>query len=447
MPDTTATKPPVEPPAQEVQPVSSHAMDRPMRDTSSGHPMEPPRRHSHGGLKIAGVVALLIALAVAGEGIWQRDASERKLVSWTDAQAIPTVATVRPVAEETTEPLVLPGDINAWYEAPIYARVDGYLKTWYTDIGAQVKAGQVLAVIDTPDLDQRLDQAQHDLASAVANWKLAEVTARRWSGLLKSGSVSQQSVDEKVAEAVALKAKVAAAQANVDRLDALESFKRLTAPFDGVVTARRTDIGALINAGSARGPELFAVADLHKMRVYVRVPQSYSAKITRGMHATLKLPQYPGRVFDATVLTTSNAINPQSRTVLVELVAENLDHKLWPGTYAGVTFHIPPDPHVLQIPASALIFQSEGLQVAVLGADNKVQIRSVTVGRNYGTRVEILSGLTPDDRVIDSPPDSIEAGEVVHPAAENAAIASDTAKAPAKEATANPNGGKPAQAQ
>ena len=398
--------------------------------------MDPEPRRSRTGLKLAGAAALLVAAAVAANGIWQRDSSDRKLAEWTDAQAIPTVAVVRPEPETKVQPLVLPGDIDAWYEAPIYARVPGYLKMWYTDIGANVKAGQVLGEIDTPDLDQQLDQARHDLASAIANWKLAEVTARRWTGLLKSGSVSQQSVDEKKADSVALQAKVEAARANVDRLDALESFKKLTAPFDGVVTARKTDIGALINVGSGVGPELFAVADLHQMRVYVRVPQSFSSQIAVGMKATLTMPQYPDKAFPATVLTTSNAINPQSRTVLVELVAANPDRKLWPGTFASVHFELPSNDKILEIPASALLFQSEGLQVAVLGPDNKVEIRSVRVGRNFGTKVEILSGLTASDRVIDSPPDSIIAGQVVHPEEENPTLTRDTGEVPAKKPAA-----------
>jgi RND family efflux transporter MFP subunit len=394
--------------------------------------MDPMPRRSRAGLKLAGVAALVAALAVAVNGIWHREQNERQLAQWTDAQAIPTVAIVRPQPETKAEPLELPGDVDAWYEAPIYARVPGYLKMWYTDIGAVVKAGQVLAEIDTPDLDQQLDQAKHDLASAVANWKLAEVTAKRWKSLLSSGSVSQQSVDEKVADAAALKAKVGAAQANVDRLNALEGFKKLTAPFDGVVTARKTDIGALINVGSGTGPELFAVADIHKMRIYVRVPQSFSAQISVGMKATLRLPQYPNETFPAKVLTTASGINPKSRTLLVELEADNPDRKLWPGTFANVSFELPADPKVVQIPASALLFQQEGLQVAVLGPDDKVEIRSVRVGRNFGTTVEVLSGLSINDRVIDSPPDSIVAGQKVHPVEENAAIARDTGEAPAK---------------
>ncbi len=416
-----------------------------MRDTSE-QSLDPAPRRSHTGLKLAGVTALIIALAVAGFGIWQRNDHERKLATWTDAQAVPTVAIVRPQPETKAQTLTLPGNVDAWFEAPIYARVPGYLQMWYKDIGARVKAGELLGVIDTPDLDEQLHQAKADLNSAQANLALAEVTAKRWKALLSSSAVSQQSVDEKVADAVALKAKVAAAQANVDRLNALESFKRLVAPFDGVVTARKTDIGDLINVGASSRPALFAVADIHAMRVYVRVPQAFSARIAVGMKANLRLPQYPDQTFSATVLTTSNAINRESRTVLVELVAENPDGKLWPGTYADVSFDLPADTKIVQIPASALLFQSEGLQVAVLGPENKVEIRSVRVGRNFGTMVEVLSGVSAGDRVIDSPPDSIVAGQLVHPEEQNPNIARDTGEVPAKP-TAAARGDQPAAGQ
>ncbi len=408
-----------------------------MRDTSD-QPIDPTPRRSHAGLKLVGILALIVAAGVAANGIWQRRESDHKLAEWTDAQAIPTVAIVSPQPETKMQPLVLPGDIDAWFEAPIYARVPGYLKMWYKDIGAKVKTGEVLADIDTPDLDQQLLQAKQDLAMAVANYKLADVTAKRWKALLSSSSVSRQSVDEKEADAVAQQAKVAAAQAAVGRLEAMETFKKIVAPFDGVVTARRTDVGALINVGSGSGPELFAVADLHQMRIYVKVPQSFSAQINVGQKASLSLPQYPNRTFPAAVLTTSNAINTQSRTVLVELVADNKEGLLWPGTFANVSFDLPADSQVLEIPASALLFQSEGLQVAVLGPDNKVTIKPVRVGRNFGTMVEILSGIEPTDKVIDSPPDSIIDGQVVHPEAQNLAITRDTGVQPAKPPAAQP---------
>lgn len=416
-----------------------------MRDISE-QPLDPAPRRSRAGLKLAGAAAVVIAVAVAGFGIWQRDRDERKLAAWTDAQTVPTVAIVTPQPETKAQSLTLPGNVDAWYEAPIYARVPGYLQMWYKDIGAKVKTGDLLGVIDTPDLDEQLRQAKADFNSAQANLTLAEVTAKRWQALLSSASVSRQSVDEKVADAAALKAKVAAAQANVDRLDALEGFKRLVAPFDGVVTARKTDIGDLINVGATSGPELFKVADLHAMRVYVRVPQTFSARIAVGMKATLKLPQYPDRTFDASVLTTSNAINPESLTVLVELVAANEDGKLWPGTFADVSFDLPADTKVVQIPASALLFQSEGLQVAVLDPGNKVAIRPVQVGRNFGTMVEVLSGVSATDKVIDSPPDSIVAGEVVRPKAQNPDISRDTGAAAAKPPTVEPNASQKAAA-
>lgn len=404
-----------------------------MRDTSE-QPLDPasPRR-ARAGLKLAGLAVVLVAAAIAANGIWERSQSDRTLAEWTAAQAIPTVAIVRPQPEAAVKPLVLPGDVDAWFQAPIYARVPGYLKIWYTDIGAIVKAGQVLAEIDAPDLDQEYNQAKHDLNSRIADWKLAEVTAKRWKALLPTASVSQQSVDVAVADAVAKKAKVAAAQANVDRLAALEGFKQLVAPFDGVVTARKTDIGALINVGAGTDSEreLFAVSDIHAMRVWVRVPQAFSAQIKVGMKAKLALPQYPDRTFEATVLTTATGINIQSRTLLVELVSENPDHLLWPGTFANVSFELPADSKIVLIPASALLFQSEGLQVAVLGADDKVEIRSVRVGRNFGTMVEVLSGVTAADKVIDSPPDSIVAGQPVHPVEQNLALTRDTAKSPA----------------
>ncbi len=358
-------------------------------------------------------------------GIVQRHNSKREFAQWTDAQAIPTVTIVHPQPETQAQSLELPGDVGAWYQALIYARSSGYLKVWYKDIGAHVKRYDLLGEIDTPDLDQQFLRAKADLNAAIANETLAEVTAGRWQALLPSAAVSRQSVDEKVADAAALRAKVAAAHADVARLEALERFKKLTAPFDGVVTARKTDIGMLINAGVGPWPALFAVADIHAMRIYVRVPQSLSPQVKPGIKATLTLPQYPDQTFRATVLTTANAIDTTSRTVLVELIADNNDGRLWPGAYAGVTFDLPADAKIVQIPASALLFQSEGLQVAVLGPGDRVQIKSIQVGRNFGTTVQILSGLSIDDKVIDNPADAIFAGEHVLPARATPAITSD----------------------
>jgi RND family efflux transporter MFP subunit len=297
---------------------------------------------------------------------------------------------------------------------------------WYKDIGARVKAGEQLAVIDTPDLDQQLTQAKSDLASVQANATLADLTAKRWKSLLASQSVSQQTVDEKVGDAAAKNALVAASQANVDRLQALENFKYITAPFGGVVTARETDIGALINAGSGSGVELFKVADMHQMRVYVRVPQAFTAQLHPGLVADLKLAQYPHQVFKATLETTSNAISKESRTVLAELMADNGEGKLWPGTFAEVHFQLPPDADVYRIPTSALVFRQDGLEVATVGPGDKALLKSITPGRDLGTEIEVRSGLDPTDRVIDNPPDSLSVGDAVQfadeaPSAPNAA--------------------------
>ena len=408
------------------------------RDTTADHDGKPPRKR-HRLLATLLIVVLTVAVGSGVLGILSRRHSEAKLATWTRAQAIPTVNIVAPARGTKEQELILPGDIEAYYEAPIYARVPGYLKMWYQDIGAHVKAGQELAVIDTPDLDQQLVQAKNDLASVKANAELAELTAKRWKSLLSSQSVSQQTADEKSGDAAAKKALVAASQANVDRLQALENFKHLTAPFDGVVTARETDIGALINAGSGSGVEMFKVADIHEMRVYVRVPQAYAGQLHPGLAAALKLAQYPHDVFAAKLETMSNAISKESRTVLVELLAGNSDGKLWPGTFAEVHFKLPPDPDVYRLPTSALLFRQHGLEVATVGAGDKVTLKPVTAGRDLGTEIEVLSGIEPSDRVIDNPPDSLSTGDLVKVAP---SVAADMA--PTVPETATVAGGKPA---
>ena len=385
-----------------------------------------PRRR--GRLMLWGVGALTAAVALAAYGITDRGYSEDRLVQLTDQEAIPTVALIHPVRGVTGQQLVLPGTIDAYFQAPIYARVSGYLKMWYKDIGARVTAGELLATIETPDLDQELAQAKANLGVAQANYQLARLTATRWQRLLKSDAVSAQTVDVKLGDATARQAAVTGAEANVSRLEALESFKRIIAPFDGVITARQTDVGALINAGSGVGPELFSVADVHKMRVYVRVPQAESADITPGMNATLVLPQYPDKTFPAKVLTTAAAIDPVSNTLKVELIADNPQGILTPGTFADVQFDLPPQPDVVRIPTSALLFRQGGLKVATVGADGKAVIKPIQPGRDLGTQLEVLGGLTPADRVINSPPDSLIAGEQVrYSGAEFADAASSSA--------------------
>jgi RND family efflux transporter MFP subunit len=366
-----------------------------------------------GRLQLFGISAVVVAVAIVVGGLVLRHRDYSELRHWTEAQAVPTVEVIRPTTTDLDPELVLPGDIEAFYEAPIYARVPGYVKHWYEDIGAQVKAGQILAEIDTPDLDQQLAQSQADLATAQANERLAKITAERWQSLLKRDAVARQDSDEKEGDWQAKKALVTAAEANVGRLQAEEGFKRIVAPFDGVVSARNTDVGALINVGSNSGLPLFSVADIHQMRIYIRVPQYYSADLVPGMDAELHLPQYPNEVFAAKVVTTSNQIAKESRTLLVELHADNKDGRLSPGTYAEIHIKIPGNATTLRIPTSALVFREHGLEVAVIGPDDKVVLKPVQVARDFGTEIEVTSGLSPSDRVIDSPPDSLSAGDVV----------------------------------
>jgi RND family efflux transporter MFP subunit len=366
-----------------------------------------------GRLRHYGWTALVIAVVIAAMGIFNRSRSETQLTRWTREQAIPEVVVVTPQRGVGGQELVLPGQVEANYEAPIHARVSGYLKMWYEDIGAHVKAGQLLAEIDTPDLDQQLLQAKASLASAKADAELAELTAKRWKASIVANAVSQQTIDEKVGDATARQAQADAAAANVQRLNVLESFKRVVAPFDGIVTARKTDIGALINASGESGPELFSVADLHKIRVYVRVPQAFSSMLTPGMTAVLNLPQFPDQPFEAKLDTTSNAIDHDSRTVLAEFLMDNPNGKLWPGTYAETHLQLPANPTMLHVPTSALLFRQEGMMVAAVGKGDKVELRSVTLGRDLGTQVEVLSGVAAADRIIDIPPDSIATGDKV----------------------------------
>lgn len=401
------------------------------RDTAAEREPPPPRKRRR-LLGLVLLVALVGAVALGVSGVLTRQGSEARLQAWTNAQAIPTVKVVLPQRGTKDQELVLPGDVEAYYEASIYARVSGYLKMWYQDIGARVKAGQLLAEIDTPELDEQLEQAKNDLASVKADAALAELTAKRWKALLASQAVSQQTADEKAGDAVAKRAQVAASQANVDRLEAMESFKRITAPFDGVVTARETDIGALINAGSTTGVELFKVADMHQMRIYVRVPQAFAGMMHPGLTAEVKLSQYPDETFKATLATTSHAINKESRTVLVELMADNSEGKLWPGTFAEVHFNLPPDADVYRVPTSALVFREHGLELATVGPGDKVVMKPITAGRDLGTQIEVRSGLAASDRVIDSPSDSLSAGDVVRVA--NAAEATDQKTAEATDA-------------
>lgn len=376
---------------------------------------EPTKTPSRRLLLLAGTTTLVLAGGIATLGIVDRATASRQLVQWTDRQAIPTVQLAKLERGAAEQSLVLPGTIQPYSMAPIYARVNGYLKSWQADIGAEVKAGQVLASIDTPDLDQQLAQARANLATAEANEHLAAVTAQRWKTLAASQWVSQQANDDKAGAAAADKAIADAARANVAQLEAMESFKNLTAPFDGVVTQRNTDVGALINAGSSGTPgqPLFEVSDLHEVRIYVQVPQALSAGLTPGLKATFELPQYSGQQFTATLITTSHAMAANSRTMEVELQADNADGRLSAGAYCLVHLQLPADPGMVRLPATALLPVDQGIEVAVLGDGNKAVLKNVQLGRDFGDSVEVKAGLSPSDRVIDSPPETLQSGDVV----------------------------------
>lgn len=369
-----------------------------------------PRRR----LVVSSVIGIAVVVVVVVAGVTLRAVDARNLKSWTNEQAVPTVAVIRPVSEARGPTLDLPSRLEAYSRAPIFARVSGYLKSWNVDIGAPVKAGQLLAVIESPELDQQLIQARADLASAQANAALAGTTAKRWQALLGTDSVAQQEVDERTGDYTAKKAAVAAAQANVDRLLATKGFERIVAPFDGVVTARDTDVGALINAGSGGvGQELFVVSDVKRLRVYVQVPQSYAPDVRSGTTATLTVPEYPGQRFTARVVASSDSVSAASGTTLVQLLVDNADGKLLPGGFASLQFRLPVQPKAVRIPASALVFDAHGLRVATLGANSQVVFKTVTINRDFGDSVEIGSGLDATDRVIDTPPDGLVEGDRV----------------------------------
>ncbi|HLZ81920.1 MAG TPA: efflux RND transporter periplasmic adaptor subunit [Caulobacteraceae bacterium] len=385
--------------------------------TGRGRPSAP--RGTGRNLRLAAIIAGSVAVVVVGAGLLSRAHDASSVRSWTAAQAIPAVSLVSPATASGAGSLVLPGALQAFYNAPIYARVPGYVHGWYADIGAHVKAGQLLATIDTPELDQQLVQARADLASAQANMQLARITADRWSKMLAQDAVSKQESDEKTGDLASRTAQVNASRANVDRLLALKAFARIVAPFDGVVTARKIDIGALVNAGAAAAPnsELFDVAKVDQLRLYVHVPQNYSSQIHPGMTAALTVPEYPGRTFTARLDTTANSISDNSGTLLVELMVDNHNQLLKDGDYAQVQFTLQEQPSAggtnLVLPASALLFRRAGTEAAIVGADDHVRLKRVTVGRDLGATIEVGSGLSPSDRVIDNPPDSIADGQLV----------------------------------
>jgi RND family efflux transporter MFP subunit len=366
-----------------------------------------PRR-----LRLAGIIAAIVVLAIVVAGVATRANESHKLREWTDAQATPSVTLVTPEGGQGGGDLNLPGRLQAYARAPIYARTSGYLKSWKYDIGQKVKAGDILGEIETPDLDQQLLQAKADLASARANEALAQTTAKRWQAMRDSDSVSKQEVDEKTGDYDAKHALAAAAQANLERIQATKGFAKLVAPFDGVVTARETDVGALINAGGG-GQELFVVSDTHKLRMYVNVPQNYAPAIKPGETVKLTVPEYPGQTFEGKIESSSSAINAASGTTLVQVAVDNNDGKLLPGGYASVTFDLPANAALFRVPASALVYDGSGLRVAVVDAQNKVTFKDVSIAQDFGKTVQLASGISAGDRLIESPPDGLANGDTV----------------------------------
>jgi len=362
----------------------------------------------HVGLRL---IVLGLVLFIAISGIAVRLISRALLGQETAEAAIPTVTIAKPSRSSDGEALVLPGTVQAINQAAIYARISGYLKSWKTDIGTRVTKDQLLAEIDAPEVDQELRQAEADLATAQANYRLAERTNTRWLGLLATDSVSKQDADEKAGDAAAKKALVDSAAANVGRLREMESFKHVIAPFDGIVTARNTDIGNLINAG--QGVELFRVADTSKLRIYVQVPESYAGNTKPGLNAELRFAEQREKTYPAEIVRTANALDPSSRTLQIELQVDNPQGELFPGAYAEVHFMFPNDAVALRVPATALLFRAAGLQVATVGPDHHVVLKTVSPGRDFGTVVEILSGLDPNDDIVISPPDSVMTGATV----------------------------------
>jgi RND family efflux transporter MFP subunit len=360
---------------------------------------------------LASIVIVVAAVAVVIAGLMSRRLQAQQLEEGAAARAVPTVTVVSPSAGASAA-VELPARIEAWARAPIYARVSGYLQQWTVDIGAPVKAGQLLAKIETPDLDQQLAQARAELASARSNGALAATTAARWQGLLVANAVSRQEAEEKAGDLAAKQSNVKAMQANVERLLALQRFTRLVAPFDGVVTARNTDVGALINAGGAAGSELFVVSDIRRLRVYVQVPQRQVAMVRAGGTAQLSVPERAARTYAATVQSLAQAINADSGTMLVQLAVDNAAGELLPGAFGTVRFDTPVVDGTLSVPAAALILGKNGVHVAAVDSSNRVSLKRVTVARDLGNVVQ-LAGVERGDRLIDSPPDGIATGDLV----------------------------------
>jgi len=363
------------------------------------------------GLKRFGKTALVAAIVIAVAGIGWRLWRAHETAAWTDDQAIPTVQVIKPSTSKTGA-LNLPGEIQAFTAAPIYAQVSGYVRKWYFDIGAKVKKGQLLAELDTPNLAGQSEQARANLINAQAAQKLSAATAQRYDALFAQGAVSRQDKDEKDADLAAKNASVAAAQASLYSVASQENFRRLLAPFDGVVTSRAVDVGALVTVGNNATP-LFTVSDQNRLRVYVRVPQNYASYIHPGMTVSFTVPQYPDRTFHASLVASAGAVAAATGTVLVQFGLDNQDGALQPGAYAEVKFPLPPGANGIRLPATALMFRDEGMQVATVDATNHVKLKTITISRDMGAAVDVGSGLSPQDRIIDNPADALRDGDEV----------------------------------
>jgi RND family efflux transporter MFP subunit len=388
------------------------------------------------------VIAALVAIVLAIWGISSRLSARSHVEKRTVGDAQMTVVTVKPAMSDAGNELVLPGNVLAYIEAPIYARTNGYLKTWYTDIGTRVHKGQLLAEIDTPEVDRQLAQARADLETARANSALAKTTNERWKGLAVKQAVSKQDADEKAGDAAAKAAAQESAQQNVARLQDLESFKRVVAPFDGVVTARNTDVGALINAGQAANTELFRLADIHRLRVYAQVPEAYASGAKTGLDAELHFTERPGKSFPAKAIRTSRALDPSSRTLQVELQLDNDDGEFLPGAYTEIHFKLPSPGATFRLPSNTVLFRADGLQVATVDGSHKIKMKNIVQGRDFGKTIEVLDGIDPEDNIVVNPSDSIEDGITVRVSPPTSGSKSNDSKADSPKAGADQSSAK-----
>lgn len=360
------------------------------------------------------VIAVSIFLVIVCILVFLRIQAAIALKNKTQADAITVVSVITAKQVLGSEKMVLPGNVVAWHEAPIYARTNGYIKKWFVDIGSHVTTGELLAEIEAPEVEAQARQAAADVNTAIANNNLAQSSALRWANLLKTNSVSKQEADERKSSALALEAAMIAAKANLDRLNQLVSFERVVAPFDGVITARATDIGALINAGSSpTGMPLFRISQTSPLRIYVKIPQSYASRLQPGMKVKLHFAEHPNTDFSAILSTTAKAIDPDSRTLLAQFTTQNKDGKLLPGGYTQVEFSFPIPSHTVRLPINTLLFRAEGLQVATVDKDNKIVLKPITINRDFGIEVEVVTGINAGDSVVVNPSDSIANGDLV----------------------------------